>query len=92
MLKPKGKMCMVGAPPGDASFAWFPFLFKSLTLCSSLVGTRAHTQEMLDFCAAKGITADVEVVDASYANEAYKRMEKGDVRFRFVIDVNKSIV
>ena len=144
MLVPRGKICIVGAPPADASFAWMPFLFKcvragdrgwgrlgfegwvgrqrsrrgghrrgfstlpdplpshplsppaqqnhqrSLTLCSSLVGTRAHTQEMLDFCAAKGIVSDVEVVTADYANEAFKRMEKGDVRFRFVIDVNKS--
>jgi D-arabinose 1-dehydrogenase-like Zn-dependent alcohol dehydrogenase len=52
---------MVGAPPGEAKFAWFPFLMKSLTLCSSLVGTLDHTQSMLDFCAEKGIMADVEV-------------------------------
>lgn len=91
MLKPKATMCMVGAPPGEVSFAWFPVLFKSLTLCSSLVGTRAHTQEMLDLCAEKNITSDVEVIDITYANEAYKRMEKGDVKFRFVIDINKSL-
>lgn len=92
LLRPKGKMCVVGAPPGDTTFSWFPVLFKSLTLCSSLVGTPAHTQEMLDFCGEKGIAADVEVITADYANEAYKRMEKGDVRFRFVIDINKSMV
>ncbi|KIY99517.1 alcohol dehydrogenase, putative [Monoraphidium neglectum] len=92
MLKPKGKMCVVGAPPGDASFPWFPVLFKSLTLCSSLVGTPDDTQEMLDFCGEKNIVSDVEVIDISYANEAYTRMEKGDVKFRFVIDINKSLV
>ncbi|KAI8464340.1 MAG: chaperonin 10-like protein [Monoraphidium minutum] len=92
MLRPKGKMCVVGAPPGDAKFPWFPVLFKSLTLCSSLVGTPGLTQEMLDFCGAKNIVSDVEVITMDYANEAYKRMEKGDVKFRFVIDINKSLV
>ncbi|GBF98062.1 cinnamyl alcohol dehydrogenase [Raphidocelis subcapitata] len=67
MLRPKGKLCMVGAPPGKASFDWFPMLMKSLTLCSSLV------------------------IPMDYVNTANKRMEKGDVRFRFVIDINRSL-
>ncbi|KIY99516.1 hypothetical protein MNEG_8443 [Monoraphidium neglectum] len=91
MLKAKATMCVVGAPPGDASFPWGPMLFKALTLCSSLVGNPGDTQEMLDFCGEKNVVSDVEVIDMEYVQTAFERMEKGDVKFRFVIDVNKSL-
>jgi uncharacterized zinc-type alcohol dehydrogenase-like protein len=51
-----------------------------------------ETQEMLDYCAANGITSDVEVIPISMVNEAYERMLKGDVRYRFVIDMATFII
>jgi uncharacterized zinc-type alcohol dehydrogenase-like protein len=52
-----------------------------------MIGGIKETQEMLDFCAANNIVSDVEVIQMSYINEAYERMAKGDVRYRFVIDM-----
>ena len=52
-----------------------------------MIGGIAETQEMLNFCAEKGIASDVEVIEMSYINEAYERMLKSDVRYRFVIDL-----
>jgi uncharacterized zinc-type alcohol dehydrogenase-like protein len=62
------------------------FIFGRKTLSGSLIGGIAETQEMLDFCAKHAITADVEVIPAAKINEAYERMLKADVRYRFVID------
>ena len=58
-------------------------------LAGSMIGGIAETQEMLDFCAANGITSDVEVIPAAKINEAYERMLKSDVRYRFVIDIGE---
>jgi uncharacterized zinc-type alcohol dehydrogenase-like protein len=55
-------------------------------LAGSLIGGIAETQEMLDYCAKHGIASDVEVISAQKINEAYERMIKGDVKYRFVID------
>jgi alcohol dehydrogenase (NADP+) len=57
-------------------------------MAGSLIGGVAETQEMLDFCARKQVAADVEVIPAAKINEAYERVLKGDVRYRFVIDIS----
>ena len=56
-------------------------------LAGSLIGGIRETQEMLDFCAEHGVASDVEVIPIQHINEAYERMLKGDVRYRFVIDI-----
>ena len=56
-------------------------------LTGSLIGGIPETQEMLDFCAERGITFDIELIKMDYINKAYERMLKSDVRFRFVIDI-----
>ena len=61
---------------------------KRKKLAGSLIGGIPETQEMLDFCAAHNIVADIEVVAASAINEAYERMLKADVKYRFVIDIS----
>jgi len=62
-------------------------IFGRRRLAGSLIGGIRETQEMLDFCAEHGITADVEVIPIQKINEAYDRMLKGDVKYRFVIDM-----
>jgi uncharacterized zinc-type alcohol dehydrogenase-like protein len=62
-------------------------LFGNKKLAGSLIGGIAETQEMLDYCASKKITADVEMIPIQKINEAYERMLKSDVRYRFVIDI-----
>jgi uncharacterized zinc-type alcohol dehydrogenase-like protein len=62
-------------------------VFKRRKLGGSLIGGIRETQEMLNFCAEHGVAADVEVIPISKINEAYERMLKGDVRYRFVIDI-----
>jgi uncharacterized zinc-type alcohol dehydrogenase-like protein len=86
MLRTSGAMVIVGAPPVPASLAAMSVIFGNKKLAGSMIGGIAETQEMLDFCAAKKITADVEVIPAAKINEAYDRMLKSDVRYRFVID------
>jgi alcohol dehydrogenase (NADP+) len=61
-------------------------IFKRRSIAGSLIGGIAETQEMLDFCAEHGIVADVEMITAQQINEAYERMLKSDVKYRFVID------
>ena len=58
------------------------------SLSGSMIGGIPETQEMLDFCAEKGITPEIEVIEASYVNEAYQRVLASDVRYRFVIDAS----
>ena len=60
---------------------------RDRSLAGSLIGGIRETQEMLDFCAAQGVASDVEVIQIDEINEAYERMLKNDVRYRFVIDV-----
>ena len=61
------------------------------TISGSLVGGVKETQEMLDFCAAHKIYPDIEIVPIQYVNEAWERLTKGDVKYRFVIDVENSL-
>ena len=86
MLRPTGALVIVGVPPEPSSVAAMSLIFGSKKLAGSMIGGIAETQEMLDFCAAKKVTADVEVIPAGKINEAYDRMLKSDVRYRFVID------
>ncbi len=86
LLRRDGTMVLVGLPDPQpvAAFSLVP---KRRRLAGSLIGGIAETQEMLDYCAEHGIAADVEVIRMNQINEAYERMVKGDVRYRFVIDL-----
>ena len=87
LLKRDGTMTLVGAPATPhPSPQVFNLIMKRRSLAGSLIGGIPETQEMLDFCAEHGIVADIEMILAEEINEAYERMLKGDVRYRFVID------
>lgn len=91
LLKKDGTLVLLGAPehPHPSPSAQL-MIFKRRALAGSLIGGIRETQEMLDFCAEKGIVSDIELIKPSYINEAYDRMVKGDVKYRFVID-NKAL-
>jgi uncharacterized zinc-type alcohol dehydrogenase-like protein len=86
LLKRDGTLVLVGAPEKPVSLHAFSLIAKRRSISGSLIGGLPETQEMLDFCGKHGITSDVEVIQAPYINEAYERMLKSDVRYRFVID------
>lgn len=87
MLNVDGTLICVGAPPTPAQVSAFSLIFGRRKIGGSLIGGIKETQEMLDYCAANNITSDVEVIAAGDINQAYDRMLKGDVRYRFVIDM-----
>jgi uncharacterized zinc-type alcohol dehydrogenase-like protein len=88
LLKRDGTMTLVGAPAEPhPSPGIFNLIFKRRTIAGSLIGGIAETQEMLDFCAEHGIVSDIELIAMQDINEAYERMLKGDVKYRFVIDM-----
>jgi len=87
LVKRDGTMVCLGGPPTGPGIESFNLIGKRRSLAGSLIGGIAETQEMLDFCAAHQIVREVEVIDMDYINEAYTRMLKGDVRYRFVIDM-----
>ena len=87
LLKRDGTMTLVGAPEEPLPVAAFSLLFGRRSFAGSGIGGIKETQEMLDFCAAKGIASDIELIDIQQINEAYERMLKGDVKYRFVIDM-----
>jgi alcohol dehydrogenase (NADP+) len=78
---------LVGIPNEPLPVSAFGLVMKRRRLAGSLIGGIKETQEMLDYCAEHGIVSDVEVIDINYINEAYERMIKGDVRYRFVINM-----
>jgi uncharacterized zinc-type alcohol dehydrogenase-like protein len=80
-------MIVVGVPPAPAQVPAFNLIMKRRSIIGSLIGGIKETQEMLDFCAEHNIVSDVEVIDIEKINESYERMLKGDVRYRFVIDI-----
>ncbi len=89
LLKRDATLVLVGAPEHDhPSPQVFNLIFKRRRLAGSLIGGIAETQEMLDFCGKHGITADIEMMPMQKINEAYERMLKSDVKYRFVIDLN----
>jgi alcohol dehydrogenase (NADP+) len=87
LLKRDGNMVLVGAPEKPLAIAAFPLLLKRRSFSGSLIGGLPETQEMLDFCGLHTITADVEMIRMDQINEAYERMLKSDVKYRFVIDI-----
>ena len=88
LLKRDGTMTLVGAPAeSHQSPNVFNLIFKRRSIAGSLIGGIAETQEMLDFCAEHGIVSDIEMIAMQDINEAYERMLKGDVKYRFVIDI-----
>ena len=88
LLKRDGTMCLVGAPEhAHPSPSVGELIFKRRSLAGSLIGGIRETQEMLDFCAEHDIVSDVEVIPMQKINEAYERMLKSDVKYRFVIDM-----
>jgi len=88
MLARDGVMTLVGAPEKPSTVHAFSLIGRRRTLAGSLIGGIRETQEMLDFCAEKNIASDVEVTAIQKVNEAYDRTVKGDVRYRFVIDMS----
>lgn len=87
LLKVDGALVLVGAPMDPLPVTSFSLIGGRKTFAGSNIGGIAETQEMLDFCAKHNITADIELISADEINEAYERMLKGDVHYRFVIDM-----
>ncbi|WP_222940382.1 NAD(P)-dependent alcohol dehydrogenase [Hymenobacter sp. BT491] len=87
LLRLDGTMVMVGLPPEAPQIGIFPLVGQRRRLAGSHIGGIKETQEMLDFCAEHNIVSDVEVISIDYINEAYERMIKSDVKYRFVIDL-----
>ena len=86
LLKTDGTLVNVGAPPEPLPVAAFPLILQRRSFAGSAIGSIRETQEMLDFCAEHGISADIEVIAADQVNEAWERVLSSDVRYRFVID------
>ena len=87
LLRTNGTMVCVGVPPAPAVIPAFNLIFGRKSFAGSLIGGLPETQEMLDYCAANNIVSDVEVIAMKDINEAYERLLKGDVKYRFVIDM-----
>ena len=87
LLKRDATMVQLGAPEHPMPIAVFPLIMNRLRFAGSMIGGIAETQEMLDFCATKGIAAEVEVIAIQQINEAYERMLRSDVKYRFSIDM-----
>ena len=88
LLKRDGSVVLVGAPGKPVPVAAFSLLMKRRSLAGSAIGGLPETQEMLNFCGKHGITADIEIIPIQKINEAYERMLKSDVKYRFVIDMS----
>ncbi|MCW1884985.1 NAD(P)-dependent alcohol dehydrogenase [Luteolibacter flavescens] len=87
LLKLDGNLTLVGAPENPLPVAAFNLLLPRRSFSGSAIGGIAETQEMLDFCGEKGITSEIEIISIQQINEAYDRLLKGDVKYRFVIDM-----
>lgn len=88
LLKVDGALVNVGAPEEPVALNLFSVINGRKTLAGSMIGGIPETQEMLDFCAEHALGSDIEVIRAEEVNEAYERVQAGDVRYRFVIDVS----
>jgi alcohol dehydrogenase (NADP+) len=87
LLSNDGTLTLVGAPPNPLEVSAFNLIMARRSLSGSIIGGIAETQEMLNFCGEHGITADVEVIPIQKVNEAYERILKSDVKYRFSIDM-----
>ena len=87
LLRRGGNLTIVGAPPQPLAVAAFGLIIRNRNFSGSSIGGVAETQEMLDFCGKHDVTADVEVIPIQKVNEAYERLLKSDVKYRFSIDM-----
>ena len=88
LLAMNGTLVNLGVADKPMSVEAFSPIHNGRSLADSRIGSMAETQEMLDFCGEHGIGAQVEVIDADHIDDAYERLVRGDVRFRFVIDIS----
>lgn len=88
LLKRDGTMCLVGVPEKPSPVHAFPLIGGRRSLSGSLIGGIKETQEMLNFCAEHKVTPEIEMIPMESINEAYEQMIKGEVRYRYVIDIN----
>jgi len=88
LLDVNGKLLVVGLPSDKPKLNPFELIKNRRCIIGSMIGGTVETQEMLDFCAEKNIVADVEIIAMDYINQAYERMIKNDVKYRFVIDMS----
>ena len=87
LLKRDKTLVNLGAPEKDPTLSLFPLILKRRSIAGTLVGGIKETQEMLDFCSKHGISSDLELINIDKINEAYERVLRGEVRYRFVIDI-----
>jgi len=87
LLRLDGKMVMVGAPPKPSPVTTIGLLFRRRTLAGSIIGGIRQTQEMMDFCAEHNLGSDIEMIRIDQINDAYERLLRSDVKYRFVIDI-----
>lgn len=87
LLRREGALALVGAPEKPLETAAFSLITNGRSLAGSMIGGIRETQEMLDYCAEKGISSDIELIPVQRIEEAYDRTVRGDVRYRFVIDI-----
>jgi uncharacterized zinc-type alcohol dehydrogenase-like protein len=87
MLTVEGKLLIVGLPSKTPEVSPFSLIAKRRIIIGSMIGGMKETQEMLDYCAEHQIVSDVEVIPIQYINDAYQRMLRSDVKYRFVIDL-----
>jgi uncharacterized zinc-type alcohol dehydrogenase-like protein len=87
MITLDGTLVLVGVPPQAPAIHPFSLIPRRRSIAGSMIGGIRETQEMLDFCAERGIVSDIELIPVSEINNAYTRMIKGDVRYRFVLDL-----
>src|SRR5690606_29491659 len=86
-LKRDGSLALVGAPEHEIPVAAFSLIPGRKSFSGSTIGSIAETQEMLNFCSEHQITSDIEMLDIQDINKAYERLLKGDIKYRFVIDM-----
>ncbi|GLU20231.1 hypothetical protein SLE2022_364410 [Rubroshorea leprosula] len=91
LLKSNGKFIMVGVPDKPLELLVFPLVMGRKLVAGSSIGGMKETQEMIDFAAKHNITADIEVISIDYVNTAMERLAKGEVRYRFVIDIGNTL-
>nr|WIA95137.1 8-hydroxygeraniol oxidoreductase [Gardenia jasminoides] len=91
LVKPQGKFILLGLPQKPPELPTFPIVLGRKTVAGSAVGGMKETQEMVDFAAKHNILAEVEVIPMDYVNTAMERLEKGDIKYRFVIDIGNSL-
>jgi uncharacterized zinc-type alcohol dehydrogenase-like protein len=87
LLRVDGSMVVVGIPEKQVPLGAYPLVSRRRSLAGSMIGGIRETQEMLDFCGRHGIVSDIETIPIQKVNEAYERVLKSDVRYRFVIDI-----